>query len=244
MTIKEVEQILEIPKATLRFYEKEGLVEPQRGANTYREYSDADVELLKKVIILRKIGVSVEDIKGLLAGRVSLQDTLVHNISDLQNQMKEIEGAMRICTLMQEKEESIASLDEEYYWDVIHTEEQKGNKFFEIVSDIVDFEKRMFWEEFGIADINGKLNVSPKKAVLIVCVCCVAAGLVWYFLDGMQMKSFVMGMLYPFVCILIYSVFGLPFHFLEKKNAKLAKIVKRVGLALAVVIILLLIFIS
>ena len=42
MTIKEVEKILEIPKATIRFYEKEELVKPQRGSNTYREYTEAD----------------------------------------------------------------------------------------------------------------------------------------------------------------------------------------------------------
>jgi DNA-binding transcriptional MerR regulator len=29
MTIKEVEQILGLPRATVRFYEKEGLIEPK-----------------------------------------------------------------------------------------------------------------------------------------------------------------------------------------------------------------------
>ena len=52
MTIKEVETILEIPRATIRFYEKEGLFHPQRGANGYRDYSDEDVDRLKKIIIL------------------------------------------------------------------------------------------------------------------------------------------------------------------------------------------------
>ena len=33
MTIKEVEQLLEIPRATVRFYEKEGLVNPSREGN-------------------------------------------------------------------------------------------------------------------------------------------------------------------------------------------------------------------
>ena len=30
MTIKEVEELLEVPRATVRFYEKEGLINPQR----------------------------------------------------------------------------------------------------------------------------------------------------------------------------------------------------------------------
>jgi len=40
MTIKELEQELEIPRATIRFYEKENLISPKRGANSYREYSN------------------------------------------------------------------------------------------------------------------------------------------------------------------------------------------------------------
>ena len=63
MTIKEVEQELEIPRATVRFYEKEQLISPVRNGNTYREYSDEDIATLKKVIILRKIGLSVSEIK-------------------------------------------------------------------------------------------------------------------------------------------------------------------------------------
>ena len=39
MTMKEVEQLLEIPRATVRFYEKEGLVSPERGGNGYRNYT-------------------------------------------------------------------------------------------------------------------------------------------------------------------------------------------------------------
>ena len=48
MTIKEVEQYLEVPRATVRFYEKEGLIRPERGGNGYRDYSEEDVEKLRQ----------------------------------------------------------------------------------------------------------------------------------------------------------------------------------------------------
>ena len=48
MTIKQLEQELEIPRATIRFYEKERLIAPKRSDNSYREYSDEDVAVLKK----------------------------------------------------------------------------------------------------------------------------------------------------------------------------------------------------
>ncbi len=69
MTIKELEQELEIPRATIRFYEKENLIAPKRGDNSYREYSEEDVVTLKKIIILRKIGLSVADIKNIFQFR-------------------------------------------------------------------------------------------------------------------------------------------------------------------------------
>ena len=50
MTIKEVEQELDIPRATVRFYEKEKLINPLRNGNTYREYSDEDIVVLKKIL--------------------------------------------------------------------------------------------------------------------------------------------------------------------------------------------------
>ena len=66
MTIKEVEQHLEVPRATVRFYEKEGLINPQRGENGYREYSEEDVTRLREIIIFRKLGMSIRDIEDVL----------------------------------------------------------------------------------------------------------------------------------------------------------------------------------
>ena len=55
MTIKQLEEQLEISRATIRFYEKEKLINPKRNDNSYREYSEEDLIILKKVIILRSL---------------------------------------------------------------------------------------------------------------------------------------------------------------------------------------------
>ncbi|MGN0401467.1 MAG: MerR family transcriptional regulator [Acetatifactor sp.] len=46
-----MEQLLNIPRETIRFYEKEGLIHPRREGNGYRNYSGEDVECLMKIII-------------------------------------------------------------------------------------------------------------------------------------------------------------------------------------------------
>lgn len=76
MTIKEVEQILGIPRATVRFYEREGLIDPQREENGYRDYSQTDVIRLKKIVILRKIGLSVNDILDIFDGAKKMPEAL------------------------------------------------------------------------------------------------------------------------------------------------------------------------
>lgn len=48
MKIKELEELLGIPRATIRFYEKQGLIKPVRiRENEYRDYSDEDIAKLK-----------------------------------------------------------------------------------------------------------------------------------------------------------------------------------------------------
>ena len=83
MTIKEVEQYLEVPRATVRFYEKEGLITPERGGNGYRDYSDADVEKLRKIIVFRKLGMSLPDIEDVLDGVKPLSQAVAENIVTL-----------------------------------------------------------------------------------------------------------------------------------------------------------------
>ena len=235
MKINEVEKILEIPKASIRFYEKEGLLTPRRTYNKYRDYSDEDLERLKRIIVFRKIGLAVEDIKKVFSDEISLQDALIKNTEKLQEQKQEIEGAIKICELMRQKNESINSFDQSYYWDVIHTEERKGNRFFEIVNDIAEYEKTVINDEFGLFDENGKLKFSPIVSVLIVLFTCLAGGLLWFFLDGMHLTAFAEGFLMPFVTIVIVSIFGLPLHFLKKKHPRAAEIIRKIGYGICVV---------
>ena len=150
--------------------------------------------------------------------------------------------------MIQAKEESIEGFDEAYYWKAIHEEEERGNRFFDIVNDVIAFEKRVIGDEFGLLDDEGKMKFSIKKSVLIALSMCAAAGLLWFFLDGMNLAAFRAGFILPFVCILISSVLGLPVFFLEKKNKKAAAVIKRIGRILAVVflavMVLLLIFVK
>ena len=44
MTIKEVEELLSVSRANIRFYEKEGLLSTNRKSNNYCDYSEENIQ--------------------------------------------------------------------------------------------------------------------------------------------------------------------------------------------------------
>ena len=64
MKINEVEQQAGITKRNIRFYEQQGLLSPKRNLeNGYREYTEEEVAELKKIKLLRKLSLPIEEIR-------------------------------------------------------------------------------------------------------------------------------------------------------------------------------------
>lgn len=98
MKIKEVENIIGITKANIRYYEKEGLLEPVRNEeNNYREYSAEDVECLKRIKTLRLLGISISEIKQLNDEQLLLKDVMENRLNRLQEEERSLLEIKRIC---------------------------------------------------------------------------------------------------------------------------------------------------
>lgn len=91
MQIKEVEKLTGIKDVNIRYYEKEGLIHPGRQANGYREYSDKDVELIRKIKILRLLEIPVHDIKQILEGQANLRDVMIKRLYELNSEEVKIQ---------------------------------------------------------------------------------------------------------------------------------------------------------
>lgn len=72
MKIKEVEKRTGLTKKAIRLYELRGLLTVDRSENGYRDYSEADVDTLERIKLLRTAGVSITDIKLFFSGILSL----------------------------------------------------------------------------------------------------------------------------------------------------------------------------
>ena len=81
MRIKEVEQRTGLTAKAIRLYESKGLLKPARETeNDYRDYTEEDVSRLKNIAILRKLDLSVAEIKEWTDGQSGLYD-LLHRVS-------------------------------------------------------------------------------------------------------------------------------------------------------------------
>ena len=86
MKINQVAELVDITKKNIRFYEDQGLVNPDRDPeNGYRDYSMEDVKQLSQVKLLRQLGVSCEDIRKLRANELSLDRCVRNRINELNN---------------------------------------------------------------------------------------------------------------------------------------------------------------
>ena len=87
MTTHEVEEMLDITKKTLIYYENEGLVKPSRDNNNYRCYNQDDISKIKFILLLREMDVTIEEIKQIINKQKSIRDVL-ENKKDLIKQRR------------------------------------------------------------------------------------------------------------------------------------------------------------
>lgn len=92
MKTHDVEQLLGITKQALIYYENEGLIKPTRNKNNYREYNQNDIELLQLILTLRSMEISIDDIKLILSGDLSIRYCLKNKQEYFQQEKKKIEN--------------------------------------------------------------------------------------------------------------------------------------------------------
>lgn len=97
MNIAEVERRTGLTRANIRFYEKEGLIAPARSANGYRDYTEADVETLRKVRLLRQLRVPVPEIRAVQAGERPLPEAAAKQLDVLEQDIREGQQAYAAC---------------------------------------------------------------------------------------------------------------------------------------------------
>lgn len=139
MRIGEVAELTGLTISNIRFYEKKGLIEPEREQQSkYREYTKADVKRLKQIILYRKMDLSIEMICQILEGYISVQDALEQQLLDLKEQQKALQGAIDLCEKVV-LDQAYEEMDVESYLKYVKEEEANGARFAQIEELLTDF---------------------------------------------------------------------------------------------------------
>lgn len=143
MKIKQVEELVGISSKNIRFYEEQGLLQPRRTENGYRDYRQEDVEQLKRIKLFRKLGVPVEQIGKLFQGRISVNDCLENQEAALKREQDNIE---KLCVLTHEMlagSLSIEKLDSDYWLDEVEKMEKEGIDFVNVSKIDIHMKKKL-----------------------------------------------------------------------------------------------------
>ena len=130
MKINEVEALVGITKKNIRFYEEKGLLTPRRNSeNGYREYEARDVEQLRQIKLLRKLGVPLEEIRQMQAGRITVADGMRRHLVTLEREQRSLEQSKELCRKLKDREERLENLDAAGLLEQMEEMERAGTTF-------------------------------------------------------------------------------------------------------------------
>lgn len=98
MNIKQAEELSGVSRQNIRFYEREGLLSPDRNPeNDYREYREDHIRRLKQIRAMRMLDMPLEKIRLVLAGKLTLSQAAAEQETRLIRQKEQLQTAIRLC---------------------------------------------------------------------------------------------------------------------------------------------------
>ena len=66
MLRNEIQKMTGLTRKAIEYYEERGLIYPKKSENGYRDYSERDIQILNKISLYRKVGLSITEIENVL----------------------------------------------------------------------------------------------------------------------------------------------------------------------------------
>lgn len=129
MTSRELQQKFDISQDVLYFYERNGFVQSER-SGFQKNYEKEDVQALKKLILLQRLGIPYTQIESLYDGEKMLAEVVTAHKEELEND-RNYQGVYHICDMIVKENDYIDSMDVDRYWDLMDSMKDEGQQFFE-----------------------------------------------------------------------------------------------------------------
>ena len=86
MLIHEAAKLCEITKKAVQYYVEQGLIFPSILGNGYQDFSEQDVKQLKQIVLYRKLGLSVSEIRLVFDNPNSMSGVLYQKTLELERE--------------------------------------------------------------------------------------------------------------------------------------------------------------
>lgn len=97
MLINEATRKCGITKKAVQYYVEQGLVDPKVLENGYRDFSEEDTKVLKRVVLYRKLGLSIREIRRVLEDRGEISGIFYQRELELEQEKTKQEWLKRLA---------------------------------------------------------------------------------------------------------------------------------------------------
>lgn len=133
MNIREVELETGLSRANIRHYEARGILSPERHDNGYRDYTQAHIETLKRVKLLRQLDISLEDIVQLEMDQITLGSVLDERISSAEKEQQKALKQQQICRKMKDEGATYRNLRVDSYLREMDYEADSFDRLYQVM---------------------------------------------------------------------------------------------------------------
>ncbi|MDY2627474.1 MAG: MerR family transcriptional regulator [Lachnospiraceae bacterium] len=141
MNIKEIEARSGLARANIRYYEKEGLLHPERRENGYRDYSEEDLELLKKIRLMRELGISLEEIRRLIEQPQILEEIMGQRMQGMETEVLDLNDAITVCSEIRHDGAVFNSMETDRYLNRLEELAQERNRPDDLSQQVLESDR-------------------------------------------------------------------------------------------------------
>jgi len=130
LKINEVEAQVGITKKNIRFYEEQGLLTPRRNSeNGYRDYGPEEVEALRQIKLLRKLGMPLQEIRQMQSGAHTVGDGIRRHLVTMERERRNLDQAIELCRSLKDREVPLDQLEAGAILEQMERMEREGTTF-------------------------------------------------------------------------------------------------------------------
>lgn len=134
MKPKEIQERLKIGADRIKLFKKEGIFTPDNppSGNRSTNYTDADYENLRLLVVLTKSGLTCSDIRKLQDGVSTLEEVIITRKDNINAEIKRKQNALILLSELLADKAEFETFDSDHYWDVIAAREADGEEFISL----------------------------------------------------------------------------------------------------------------